>query len=142
MLHDVVSDPGDLDAEELYVRYLAELAAVVEDAGVETVAAETGLDRETLRAIRDREASELTLEDAAAVFAVRADAPDAADVAALARDELLLGMTNAVMDVERVAAAVDGRLEPKEIQSKVEGRYPMTLREFAMLRHHIDREGP
>lgn len=142
MLHDVVSDPGDLDAEELYGRYLAELAAVVEDAGVETVAAETGLDRETLRAIRDREASELTLEDAAAVFAVRADAPDAADVAALARDELLLGMTNAVMDVERVAAAVDGRLEPKEIQSKVEGRYPMTLREFAMLRHHIAREGP
>lgn len=142
MLHEVVSDPGERDVEDLHRRYLSEVADAIEVVGAETVVRETGIDEETVRAVQAGEAPELTVEEAVAVLATRPDAPLAADGAARARDALLMGMTNAVMDVESVAAAVDGALEPREIQSKVEGRYPMTLREYALLSHHIARNGP
>jgi len=53
------------------------------------------------------------------------------------RDALLLGMSAAMLDVDRVAAEVDGDVDPKEIQGMIEGRHPMTLVEYARLRHHI-----
>lgn len=142
MLHDVVANPGDHDVDEVYARYQGELADAIETVGVEPVVAETGLTADTVRAIGTADPPEVTLEEAAAVLASLPDAPAGEEIAALARDAVLMGMTNAVMDVETVASVMDGRLEPKEIQSKVEGRYPMTLREFALLHHHIDGHGP
>jgi hypothetical protein len=53
-----------------------------------------------------------------------------------------MGMTNAVLDVEALAAEADGALEAREIQSKVEGRFPMTLREFALLHATIQARSP
>ena len=52
---------------------------------------------------------------------------------ALTRDAIMMGMSQAVLDVEVLAAEAGGDLEPREVQSKIEGRFPMTLREFALL---------
>ena len=132
MFHELADDPGERTGDELYAAYEAELVAVVDDAGVETVAEASGVDSETLQALVDGESPELELEDAAAILAVGVDeTPE--DIAVLSRDALLLGMTNAVYDVEALSRELDGDLEPREIQSKVEGRFPMTLREFALL---------
>jgi hypothetical protein len=49
-----------------------------------------------------------------------------------------MGMTTAVLDVEAVESGIAGELEAREIQSKVEGRFPMTLREYALLHRFIE----
>lgn len=141
MFHELVADPGNHDAGALHAAYLEELRAVVDSEGVERVAERSGVGAETLEALLDGAAPDLDLEAAAAILAVREDVgADGEEVAALSRDALLIGMTNAVLDVESLAAGVDGDLEPREIQSKVEGRYPMTLREFARLHAHLQSQ--
>jgi hypothetical protein len=142
MFHELVADPGSLDPDELYDRYEAELVAIVEERGVEEAAADSGVEEATLRALVDGASPELELGDAAALLALRTDIPDAETAVELDRDALLMGMTNAVLDVEALASETDGDLEPREIQSKVEGRFPMTLREFALLHATIQRRGP
>lgn len=132
MFHELADAPGEKTADELYAVYETELVAIVEERGVETVAEETGVDSETLEALVEGAHPELDLEDAAAVLAVGVD-ESADDVAVLSRDALLMGMTTAVYDVESLSRELGGELEPREIQSKVEGRFPMTLREFALL---------
>lgn len=138
MLHDVASDPGELTPTELYDRYLAEVRTVIDDHGTEATAESSGIDRATIEALSGGETPELTLEEAANILAVVEDAPDGETIATIARDELLMGMTTAVLDVEAVESGLDGELEAREIQSKVEGRFPMTLREFATLHQFID----
>jgi hypothetical protein len=137
MLHEL-ADPGDLTPDELHERYLGALGDVLDDRDTSEAAEATGLDRETLERLAGGVPVELTLEEAAAVLALEAETPDADTIATLARDELLMGMTVAVLDVEAVESGIGGELEAREIQSKVEGRYPMTLREFALLHQFID----
>jgi hypothetical protein len=137
MLHELVADPGELTASELYDRYVAELRAVIDEHGIEKVAEASEVDQETLRALSNGDEPQLTLEESAALLAISDDAPDGETIATIARDELLIGMTNAVLDVEAVESGLDGELEAREIQSKVEGRFPMTLREFALLHQYI-----
>jgi hypothetical protein len=138
MLHEVADDPGSHTPEELYERYEAELVAAVESHGVEAVAEESGIEPERLQALLDGETPEFTLEDAAAILAVLSDAPDAETIATLVRDDLMMGMSMAVLDVEAVESGIGGQLEAKEIQSKIEGRFPMTLRELAVLHQYIE----
>jgi hypothetical protein len=137
MFHEL-ADPDDLSPDELHERYLAVLADAVDGRDIEEAVAATGLDRDTLEQLADGASVELTIEEAAAVLALEEDAPDAETIAALARDELLMGMTTAVLDVEAVESGLGGELEAREIQSKIEGRFPMTLREFALLYRFID----
>lgn len=134
-----------MTAEELAAAYRSAIREAIERAGVEAAAAETGLASDRLAAIVDRaadaggldgDAAELTLEEAGSLLALTAD-ETGEEIAALARDALLIGMSNAVVDVDTLAGRLDGALEPREIQSKVEGRFPMTLREFARLRAHL-----
>jgi hypothetical protein len=138
MFHEIADDPGGSTPAELRTRYDAALREVIEEHGVDAVAAESGVDPATLSALAAGESPELTLEEAAAILAVPEDAPAGETIAATSRDALLMGMTTAVLDVEAVESGLDGRLEAREIQSKVEGRYPMTLEEFALLQQHID----
>ena len=138
MFHELVADPGDLEAEELHERYRAALVDTVKTHGVDTAASESGIETATVEALAAGEASELDHEAAAALLALDADT-DAQTAVQLDRDALLMGMTNAVLDVESLASEADGAMEPREIQSKVEGRYPMTLREFALLHATIQR---
>ncbi|MES3517792.1 MAG: DUF5791 family protein [Natronomonas sp.] len=140
MFHELVEEPTELTTDELYDRYVTAVAAAIEDAGVAAVAEATSVDRETLTAIsagRSPE-SELTLEDAAAILGVSDEHPDGETIATLSRDALLMGMTTAVLDVEAIESGLGGELEAREIQSKVEGRFPMTLREFALLYGFIE----
>jgi len=39
-----------------------------------------------------------------------------------------------------LASGIDAQLEPKEIQQKIEGRYPMTLSEYAVLHSYIESQ--
>lgn len=138
MIHDLVDDPGDRTPAELYERYIAELQAVIDDHGIETVADWSDVDRETLSELSTGNEPELTIEESAAILSVAEDIPDGETITAVARDELLMGMTTAVLDVEAVESGLGGELEAREIQSKIEGRFPMTLREFARLYQYID----
>ncbi len=138
MFHEITDDPGSKTPAELHELYEAELLDVVDRHGLEAVAAASAVDEATLRALRDGDSPELELEAAASVLAVADDAPDADTIATVSRDALLMGMTTAVLDVEAVASGLGGDLEAREIQSKVEGRFPMTLEEFALLHRYID----
>jgi hypothetical protein len=142
MFHDAVDDPGDRSTEELYERYEALLVEAVEGVGAAEASERSGVDRGTVDALVAGEGPELALEEAAALLALDAGVDEDADtIAALDRDALLMGMTNAVVDVETLAREVDGDLEARELQAKVEGRFPMTLREFAAVHRFLrDRE--
>lgn len=139
MIRGEFADAGERTPEELRSRYESLLAETIDRVGVETVTDETAVDRETVEALVAGESPAVTVEEAAAILALDDERPPADAVAAEARDILLLGMTTAVLDVETLAAGVDGALEPKEIQQKVEGRFPMTLAEYATLHQHIEQ---
>ena len=140
MFHEITDDPGARTPTELRELYEAELLAVVDRHGIEAVAAASDVDEATLRALQDGDSPELELEleAAASVLALADDAPDADTIATVSRDALLMGMTTAVLDVEAVESGLGGELEAREIQSKIEGRFPMTLEEFALLHRYIE----
>ena len=140
MFHDVAEDPGSLAPEELLELYEAELVGVIEEHGVAEVAGSSGVDESTLQALESGDSPELNLEEASAVMAVAEGTADAETIATVSRDALLMGMTTAVLDVEAVESGIGGSLEAREIQSKVEGRFPLTLGEFALLQQYIESE--
>lgn len=137
MLRGEFDAAGATDSTALRAQYEAVLAETIERLGVETVAGRSGLSTETVAAVLDGTAPELTLAEAAAVLAADEERPSAEVVTAEARDVLLLGMTTAVVDVDTLASAMDGAMEPKELHQKVEGRQPMTLAEYAAIHHEL-----
>lgn len=138
MIRGEFESAGEQQPSSLQSDYEAVLAETVETVGVETAAEETELDRETLASLVDGDPSELTLEEAAAILGLDDERPPADAVEAEARDILLMGMSTAVLDVEAVAVGIDGDMDPKEIQQKVEGRHPVTLGEYALLHAFIE----
>ena len=140
MLRTEFPDAGEQSPDELLAAYGSVLAETVASVGADAVAASTELDRETVDAVAEGDVAALSLEDAVAVLAADPDRPDADALQAEAQDILLMGMTTAVMDVESLASGIDSQLEPKEIQQKIEGRYPMTLREYALLHSYIESQ--
>jgi hypothetical protein len=140
MLRDEFETPGQRTPEDLLAAYKRVLAETVESVGVDSVAEESGVDRETLVALVDGDSPEVTLEDAAAILATDPDRPDADFIAADARDMLLMGMSIAVLDVDAVESGIGGRMEAKEIQQKMEGRHTMTLAEYAVLHQYIEEK--
>ncbi|MFC7057681.1 DUF5791 family protein [Halovenus salina] len=113
--------------------------AVIKMVGRGTVAEEVEVDEAVLSALVAGESPEVTLETAAEILALDDELPDADSIAAEARDILLMGMSIAVLDVEAVASGLDDEMEPKEIQQKTEGRFPMTLDEYALVHNYIER---
>lgn len=138
MLRGRFDSAGEGSWEELRAAYDEELVSVVERVGEDTVRAETDVDDEVLSALVSGDSPEITLETAAAVLELDDDFPDAETIAMEARDILLMGMSMAVLDVEAVAAGLDDALDPKEIQQKAEGRFPMTLDEYARVHNYIE----
>jgi hypothetical protein len=117
-------------------RYAMELRVIVEEVGPEAAADATDLDDAIIEAVAAGDVEmvgRMHLTEVAPILALT-DGRDADVIAADARDELLLAMSAAVTDVERLAADLEVGLDPKEIQAKMEGRYPMRLREYAALR--------
>jgi plasmid stability protein len=140
MLRGEFDSAGESTPAELHEAYLARLRETIETVGAETVAKRSGVDDQVVLAIADGETPELTLEAAAAVLAADPEMPPGESIAAEARDILLMGMTTAVVDVDALAAGVDVDLEPKELQQKVEGRYPVTLAEYAHVHAFLERQ--
>jgi hypothetical protein len=139
MLHDI-DDAGDLAPEELRARYDERLRAVIDEHGVETVEAETGV--ENIEVLADGDSPSMTLDEAATILALDPDEPDADAIVTETRDHLLMGMTTAVLDVEAVESGIDGSLDAREIQQKIEGRLPMSLDELALIHGHIEQRKP
>lgn len=139
MLHDI-EEAGELTADELRARYDDRLHTAIDEHGIETVEAETGI--ESITALADGDSPELTLEDAAAILATSESEPDADAIVAETRDHLLIGMSSAVLDVEAVESGIGGAFDAREIQQKIEGRIPMTLDELAMIHGYIESQTP
>lgn len=139
MFHEQRTSVPD-DVETLRAEYAADLAAAVESVGVERVVERTGLDHAAVERVANGTTADLSVEDAAAVQALADGVPAAETVAEMARDHLLLGMSTAVLDVDRLAAGVDLDLDPKEVQQKVEGRAPMRFEEFVVLQYRVVAE--
>ena len=137
MLYDEVPDPASLTPAELRAQYEAELAATIDAVGVDSVADAADVDRAVVAALTDGEATEVTIEDAAAILATGEDAPTKDAIVAELRDHLMMGMTTAVLDVDRLASEIDGEVEPRTVQQQVEGRREMTLAEYAAIHHVI-----
>ena len=137
MFNEAVENPGAHTPADLYAAYEAMLVETVESVGAETASVESGVDEKTVRALLAGEGPELTLEEGAALLALDGEV-SADDIVAVDRDALLMGMTTAVVDVDSLSAGIDGELSGREIQAKVEGRFPMTLREFARIHQFLD----
>lgn len=142
MLVDEIADPDAVSPEEVRAEYLATLAAIVEDVGVDTAAAETSLDESTLESLVAGEEPVLTLEEAAELFALSENYPDAESLVLEIRDSVMLGMSSAVMDVDSMEAGIPIDIEARDIQQKIEGRQDMTLAEYAHIAHYIATENP
>lgn len=133
---------ADVDADtasEAVGLYVAELQAAVREVGPEEATDATDLDDAVVDAVVAGDAGmvgRMHLTEVAPILAL-VDDRTAEGIAADARDELLFAMSAAVIDVERLAATLDRELDPKEIQAKIEGRYPMRLREYATLRTEL-----
>jgi hypothetical protein len=140
MLRGEFESAGEQSPEELRSAYGEVLAETVESVGVDTVVSRSGVDREVVEAIGAGEEPELTLEAAAAVLAADPDRPDGETIEMEALDILMMGMTTAVVDVEAVAVGLDDAMDPKEIQQKVEGRYPVTLAEYAAIHTFLEAQ--
>jgi hypothetical protein len=138
MIRGAVDTSGDVDPAGLRDAYDDLLITALKTTGIDAAAEQTGVDEETLAALVDGESPELTLEEAAAVLALDEDFPAADAIVAEARDILLMGMSQAVLDVEALASGIDDAMDPKELQQKVEGRYPMTLEEYALVHAYIE----
>ena len=136
MLYDEIEDPESVSPAELRAEYLSELAAVIDEIGVDEVASESGVARETVEAIAAGEEPTVELTDAAAILATDDETPPEDAILLETRDHLLMGMTTAVLDVDTIAADMDD-MDAKEIQQKIEGRAPMTLAEYARLHRFI-----
>jgi hypothetical protein len=140
MLRGAFDSAGDSTPTELRESYDELLAETVRAVGVDEIAATSDIDRQRLSALVDGESPALTLEEATTILAADENRPDAETLAAEASDILLMGMSLAVLDVERLSAGVDREMGPKEIQQKAEGRQPMPLDEYALLHSYIEGE--
>lgn len=139
-LHGIVDDPAGLTAEEVLAAHVVQLGDVIEAVGVEATAETAGIGRDAVGAVADGDvdvAGDLDLDDAAAILALADDAPPGDEIVSEALEELLFGMTAGVLDVDVVAGELALDLEPREVQGMLEGRHPLTLREFAALQHVI-----
>lgn len=137
MLRGEIDAAGATGPDALLEAYRTVIRETVDRLGADGVVETTGLDPETVDALVDGNAGSVSLSDAGAVLGADPDRPGADTITAEARDVLLLGMTTAVVDVDTLSSSLDGTMEPKEIQQKLEGRHPMTLREYAAIHYEL-----
>lgn len=137
MLTESLDASTEASSRALKQQYEQHLADIISRSGISEIVATTGLDEDTVRAVANQTAAELALADAAAIAALASDTPDPDAILTEIRDTLLLEMSSAMLTVDRLATELSLDLDPKEIQAKIEGRQPMTLDEYAQLRHYL-----
>lgn len=79
----------------------------------------------------------ISLERAGTLVAAEHHLLDADEAADALRDRVIVEMIDAVMDAETLADRVPLDLTPQELQERLEGAVPMTLFEYAHLRHAV-----
>ena len=143
MFHEHRTDVSGQSPPELEAEYAADLAAIVDEHGVDAVVEETGIDKEFVETVANEEIpKDLLLEQAAAIQALADGVADADTVHEMACEHLLLGMTTGVLDIDAVTAELPLNLEATEVQQKIERRAPMTFREFVYIQHVIATHQP
>ena len=133
----VPDSPADLRAE-----YEDDLRAVIDQHGVDAVAEQTDLDRETADALLESESPDLTLPEVAQIQSLEAGEPEPDEMVTIACDHLLLGMSTAVLDVDSIESELEIELDAKEVQQKLERRAPMSLEEFVHIQYVIADGAP
>lgn len=123
--------------ETLETTYLEELGTILEGVDLENVSETTGVEHSRLEQVTDGDAAALTLEEAAEIQSLGEGEPDAETIVTMACEHLLLGMTTAVVDVDTLAGDLEGDLDAKEVQQKIERRAPMTFEEFVEIQYAI-----
>ncbi|MFC6871808.1 DUF5791 family protein [Halobellus marinus] len=136
MLYDAAEDPATLTPTALREAYETRLREVVTDRGIDTVAAESGVDVDDLEALVEGPVPDFSVTDAAAVLALD-DERDAETIVLELRDHLLLAMTTGVVDVDTLASNVDLDRSGQELQQAIEGRSEMTLEVLAAIRQFL-----
>lgn len=138
MLHGIVDDPGSLSPDELREAHETELRAAIAGRDTDALADETGVEAATLsRIVEGGSAASLPVTDAARVLALRDDVPDADTIVSLLRDDLMMSMATAVVDVDTVASNIDHDLTGQEVQQAMEGRTVMTLEQLAAIQQFV-----
>lgn len=140
MLLDAIDEADGPDA--LRAAWFERLRDVVSTVGPEQVVTATSLDPETVEALAAGDRPAIDLETAAAVLALAPESHDPEFIRLGVLDELLLGMTTAVVDVETVAANVAPEMDPKGVQQRLEGRAPISLEELAAIGWFLDERAP
>jgi hypothetical protein len=135
MLSEPLEEPPT-SVDALVARYGEALAGALTSANRESLR-EAGVDDSTIEAVESGEYDDITVEQAALVLVSDEDAPPADVIQAEVQDQLLVGMANAILDVDALAAELDGDLTPRDLQQRVEGRAPMRLDTYAAIRHVI-----
>lgn len=130
-------DPEHLPPSQLHAAYVEVLRKHLTRIGEGDLPSEPGT-TDGIEALREGADHAVRLSDAAAVLSL-ASRLEPREVEYELLDRLLIAMTNAVIDVETLADEVDLELSPKELQQRIEGRAPMTLAEFAHVRHVLAR---
>jgi len=123
--------------ETLETTYLEELGTILEGVDLENASETTGIEHSRLEQVTDGDAAALTLEEAAEIQSLGEGEPDAETIVTMACEHLLLGMTTAVVDVDTLAGDLEGDLDAKEVQQKIERRAPMTFEEFVEIQYAI-----
>ncbi|MFB6352926.1 MAG: DUF5791 family protein [Halobacteriales archaeon] len=145
VLHDAVEDPAGRTVADVLAAHAQQLAAAIASVGVAEAAEAAGCPVERIDAIADGDVDavgDLDLEAAARLLALPADASAAEAIAAEAREALLFGMTAGVLSVDVVAVEAPIDVEPREVQAMLEGRRPMSLREYVALQRVIEGASP
>lgn len=140
MFYDNRTDRSHSSAATLRAEYENELRAAIAVVGIERAVEETTVERDRLDSLMNEKSSDLTLTEAASIQALAPETPDAETIIDLTCDHLLLGMSNAILDVEALDRRLDVDLGAKTIQRKLEQRESMTFDEFIRFQHAIQRE--
>lgn len=131
-------NPADDEPDELVEQYLEELAGILDAQSVD----HPDVPETIADTISRSAATEISLTDAAAILALRERQLDAEAIQYELRDQLLIEMSNAVVDVETLAANTDLTLSGTELQQRIEGRAPINLAEYAQVKVAIAARTP
>lgn len=141
MLLEPLDDAGAQSPEDVYRQYRRELVRIVEEVGPDRTADETGIAGDRVDEFLEGE-SDVTIEEAAKILALTPDYDDADTILGDVRDQLIMQMSTAVVDVDAISTGLDLSLSGQEIQQMIEGRAAMTLEEYARIFHYIESNNP
>ncbi len=134
-------NPRNTDGDALADAYVDTLRDILESVPTDQVMA-AGVEESAVTAVRAGDPAQVAIEDAAVMLAIASSQFDAVEMRYELLDRLLIGMTNAVLDVDTVAHRIAFDRSPTELQQRIEGREPMGLDEYAHIWHEIASRSP